>query len=226
MPICPRSCLAALVLFACASTPSTVIVDGRIVPRPTLDFRGQPFQVRHARAYPNPGSPSSGLRDAGGDIEGRVCGMSIDYAVAHKGDRVELSGNIDGPVPSAITIREDGQARSFDGKLGGMTVALRLGESTLGGRVGPREFELHASGDLLTGLMRAKGLIDPLAVEVRGLQALHDMPAADQGAVLPGLLACALGAGRFQAVSTLTVGFGGAMTDMPSQTSSLYTRTY
>jgi hypothetical protein len=228
MPICARWWLAATLLAACASTPRTVLVDGREVPRPTLDFSGQPYQVRHVRAYPNPGSPSSGLRDAGGDIEGHVCGLSVDYAVTHRGDHVQLNGTLDGPVPSQVEIREDGESRTFEGKLGGLTVSLQLRADSLLGHVGRRQFALHASGgDILLGDMRAEGQMGALPVEVHGLQALQDMPAADQGAVLPGLLTCAaIASAQYQSLSTLIVGFGGAMTDVPPQTSSLYTHRY
>jgi hypothetical protein len=224
LPSCRCSWLAAPLLFACASAPRTVLVDGREVPRPTLDFSGQPYRIRHQRAYPNPGSPSSGLTDAGGDIHGQVCGMTVDYAVSHKGDHVLLEGSLDGPLPSAIEVREDGEARTFEGKLGGQTVTLALRADSLQGHVGRRLFELAPSeGDRLLGEMRDEGQVGAVPVEVNGLQALRDMPSADQAAVLPSLLTCGLGAGRYQALSSLVVGFGGRGSEAPPQSSSLYT---
>jgi hypothetical protein len=106
-----------------------------------------------------------------------------------------------------------------------MNVALQLRTESLIGQVGRRVFALHpADGDMLLGDMRSEGQIDALPVEVHGLQAMRDMPAADQGAVLTGLLTCAIR--QSQMLSTLIVGFGGKGTEAPPQTSSLYTHAY
>jgi hypothetical protein len=211
-----------LLAAACASAPRTFLVDGREVPRPTLEYHGQPYRIRHSRAYPHPGSPSSGLTDAGGDIDGRVCGTSVDYVVKHQGYHVLLSGSIDGPIESDIDIREDGQARTFDGKLGGMTVSLQLRADGLSGHVGKRQVELRATdGDLYVGILHIEdGPTVP--IEVHGVQAMNDLPAADQGAILPTLLICGLSAG--EVAGKLIVGFGGQATESETQTVSLYTR--
>jgi hypothetical protein len=54
---------------------------------------------------------------------------------------------------------------------------------------------------------------------VHGLQALQDMPAADQGAVLPSLLSCDLMTERYAAARVLVVGFGGKVTEAPPRAS-------
>jgi hypothetical protein len=223
LPIAFAFAVAALPFGGCATAPSTVLVDGREVPRPTLRFSGQPFSVRHSRAYPSPESPSSGLRDAGGDISGHVCGMNLDYDVQHKGDHVALDGHIDGPVPSHIDVREDGNARTFIGQIGGAKVALTLLADSLTGTVGRREFNLTMQGDQMVGLVHIEGIGSVPAI-VHGVQALGDMPAADQAAVLPSLLTCALAPNRSTASMALEVGIGGTSTDVEPQTSSLYSR--
>jgi hypothetical protein len=219
-----RLAYAAVLLAACASTPKTVLVDGREVQRPTLTFAGQPFNLRHVRAYPNPGSPSGGLSSAGGDIHVHVCGMNVDYEVLHAGDHVQLTGNVDGPLPSEIEVREDGRARMIRGRLGGMSVAIELRSDALIANVGKRVFALETMGDDLRGVFRLDGGGGAAQVVLHGLRALEDMPAADQGALLPGLLTCAVPYTPAVAVSTLVVGVGGASTDVPSQSSALYTR--
>jgi len=35
---------------ACATLPTTAMVDGQVVPRKTLEFTGQPYTVRHRAA--------------------------------------------------------------------------------------------------------------------------------------------------------------------------------
>jgi hypothetical protein len=181
--------------------------------------------VRHSRAYPSPGSPSSGLRDAGGDISGRVCGMTVDYEVQHKGDHVALDGRFDGPLPSHIDVREDGDARTFTGQIGGARVLLTLRPDSLSGTVGRREFNLSPTGDQLGGVVHVEGG-GSMPVIVRGLQALGDMPAADQAAVLPSLLTCALAPNHTATSLTLEVGIGGKSTDAEPQTSSLYSQSH
>jgi hypothetical protein len=81
-------CIVALAYVSCAAAPKTAVVDGRTVPRPTLDFGGHPYSLRHQGAHPRPNGPSDGLTDAGGTITGRVCGMNVDYGVEHRGDHV------------------------------------------------------------------------------------------------------------------------------------------
>src|SRR4051794_31968723 len=109
-------------MTGCATVPRTAIVDGKEVPRLNLDLGGQPYWVQHTGAHPRPGGPSSGLRDAGGAIRGRVCGMFIDLDAAHRGDRVQVVGSIDNRKPAAIAVSEADGVRHFTGNLGGAGV--------------------------------------------------------------------------------------------------------
>ena len=219
----------ALLLAGCATTPKTALVDGKPVPRLTLELNGQPFTVKHEGAHPRPGSPSGGLQDAGGAIRGRVCGMLVDFDVAHKGDHVQLVGSIDNHMPAAIDVSEEaGGTRHFTGNLGSLGVDFLLAPAAMQGHVGIRVFALESAEGGYRGFMRIPGLYDagggvqPQPVTIHGRDALLAMPAADQAAVLPALLTC--GGAQFRMVNRFEFGIGGEATDRPPETSALYTR--
>ena len=96
--------LCPLTLLGCATLPKTAIVDGQEVPRKTLEFTGSPYSITHRAAHPRPGGPSSGLRDAGGNITGMVCGMDVDYSVRHEGDQVVMVGFLDQTQPTQLSV--------------------------------------------------------------------------------------------------------------------------
>jgi hypothetical protein len=208
-------------------TPKTAIVDGREVPRLTLEYNGQPYSVKHDGAHPRPGGASSGLRDAGGGIRGRVCGMLVDFDVTHKGDHVQVVGSIDNHIDAAIDVSERNGARHFTGNLGGLAVDFIASPSMMEGHVGVRVFVIETTGDVYRGYMRIPGLLDinggkqRLGLNVVGRDALWSMPPADQAAVLPAILTC--GSTQFRVVDSLEVGFGGPATDRPPETSAVYT---
>jgi hypothetical protein len=214
----------ALLLAGCAAVPKTAVVDGKEVPRLTLEYGGQPFTVKHEGAHPRPGGPSDGLRDSGGSIRGRVCGMLVDLDVNHRGDRVEVVGSLDNHISVAITVSEKGGVRQFTGNLGNAGVEFALAPDDMKGHVGVRVFALEATGDLYQGRMRIPGLLGSgtIGVQVGGKSGLWSMPPADQAAVLPAIMTCS--GIQFTMVGGLIVGFGGTVTDRPPETSSLYTK--
>jgi hypothetical protein len=216
--------LAIAVLVAgCATVPKTAIVDGREVPRRDLEFTGQPYSMRHRGAHPRPGSPSGGLRDAGGSIAGRVCGMLVDFDVEHKGDRVQLVGSIDNHMPSLLEVRDAGGARHISGNLGSLGVELSLAGTQLIGHVGRRLFALEQVQDHLEGFMRSPNVHGATPIRIGGRDALWAMPAADQAAVLANLLTCQSAASQYRVIDRLELGFGGTVTDVPPETSAVYT---
>ena len=220
--------LAVVVAGACATVPKTAIVDGKPVPRLTLDFTGQPYQIRHDGAHPRPGEPSGGLRDSGGRIHGNVCGMFVDFDVAHKGDHVQLVGSIDNRMDAAIDVADERGFRHFTGHLGGLAVDFIAGKGGMQGHVGIRVFAVDVVNGDYRGDMRIPGMFDPgggkqtIGVTLHGREALWAMPAADQAAVLPALLTC--GNSQNRILDDVTVGFGGAPTDRPAETSAVYTQ--
>ncbi|HEY2746283.1 MAG TPA: hypothetical protein VGL86_16725 [Polyangia bacterium] len=219
-----------LVLVAgCATAPKTAVVDGKIVPRLTLAFTGQPYEIKHEGAHPQPGSPSGGLKDAGGSIHGRICGMFVDFDVTHKGDHVQLVGSIDNKMPAAIDVSEENGSRHFTGNLGGLGVDFVANTGGMQGHVGIRVFAVDAAADgAYHGFMRIPGLLDidnskqRIGVVLRGREAAWAMPPADQAAIIPSLLTC--GGMQFRMVDAIDVGFGGTATDRPPETSAVYTK--
>jgi hypothetical protein len=211
----------------CAAIPRTAIVDGREVQRPTLQFGGQPYTLVHQGAHPKPGSPSSGLRDAGGRIRGRICGITADYDVKHSGDRVVVDGVVyDDKLGSKIEVREESRGLHFSGTLGSNIIDLQLDRGRLTGSVGRRVYSLERVEDRLEGWLRVPGMVwgpsIPVMVQsdrkilvpvrVRGVAALWEMPAAVQAVVLPNLLTCINLADN--QLHPIDVGFGGTPADV------------
>jgi hypothetical protein len=214
----------ALALAGCASVPKTAIVDGKEVPRLTLELTGQPYTVTHTGAHPRPGGPSSGLRDSGGSIRGRVCGMFVDFDVVHKGDHVQLIGSIDSRLPAAIDVSDENGVRHFSGNLGSLGVDFTLEPTQMQGHVGIRVFALEPAGDALRGFLRIPGLLGKqrVPIVVEGLEELQKMPPADQALLLPAIMTC--GGIQYTKVDAVHVGFGGEATDRPPETSAVYTK--
>ncbi len=220
--------LAWILVAGCATVPTTAMVDGKTVPRLTLAFAGQPYQVKHEGAHPAPGKPSGGLRDAGGRIHGHVCGMFIDFDVTHKGDHVQLVGSIDNRTDAAVDVADENGMRHFTGHLGGLAVDFIAGSGGMQGHVGIRVFavEANAAGGY-SGDMRIPGMFDPgggkqsIGVTIAGREALWAMPAADQAAILPAILTC--GNTQSRIIDDVTVGFGGKPTEVAPETSAVYT---
>jgi hypothetical protein len=215
-----------MLLTGCATVPQTAIVDGKTVARLTLDLTGQPYQIKHEGAHPQPGKPSSGLRDVGGRIHGNVCGMFVDFDVTHKGDHVQLVGSIDNRVPAAVDVGDDHGMRHFTGNLGGLAVDFIAGPGGMQGHVGIRVFALDAAADdRYEGTVlipRERALSDQrIGLHVRGREALWAMPPADQAAILPAVLTC--GNTQNRMLGDLSVGFGGAPTQSAPESSAVYT---
>jgi hypothetical protein len=216
----------ATVAVGCAGA-GPVIIDGQSVPRPTYQFSGRPFTVKHEGAYPRPSEPSSGLRAAGGSIRGRVCGMFVDADADHKGDHVQLVGSLDNKYPLAIDVRGSANSMHFTGNLYGLAVDFIANPQKVEGHVGLRVFSVERTGDDYVGLMRLPTLVNKgiFNVTVHGATALWSIPAADLGVVLPALMTCD-GLRRQHQVSGIEVGFGGDFADAPPESSSVYSHGY
>ena len=170
--------LCPLTLLGCATLPKTAIVDGQEVPRKTLEFTGSPYSITHRAAHPRPGGPSSGLRDAGGNITGMVCGMDVDYSVRHEGDQVVMVGFLDQTQPTQLSVRDQRGVRVVSGNLAGLAVNLQLTSNALVGQVGLRAFRLEQDGANLKGPMVTTGT-DPTTATLNNRDQLWAMPAAE-----------------------------------------------
>jgi hypothetical protein len=224
----PTLSLALVAAVAGCATPKTAMVNGRAVPRLSLEFGGQPYQIKHEGAHPEPGRPSGGLRDVGGRIHGHVCGMFVDFDVTHKGDHVQLVGSIDSHINASIDVSDENGMRHFTGTLGTLGIDFIVNTGGMQGHVGIRVFALDAgAADDYAGYMRIPGLLrggdnsGRLAAALHGREALWAMPAADQAAVLPAILTC--GSMQFRVVDDFDAGFGGHATERPPETSAVYT---
>ena len=220
----------AILLFACIGSgcaATTAIVDGKVVPRLETALTGQPYIVRHHRAHPKPGGPSDGLKDEGGDIVGRVCGMDIDFSVKHEGDQVSLGGFIDNEVPAQLVIKEKDGVRTIVGGYqvsGGLgSIDLTFNADSIKGNVGIRIIDGKAVDDTWQGKIEIKGFTGEFKLIVNGRATLLAMTAAQQAAILPAILTCYFGATTMHAArNELRVGFGGEQADLPPMTNSLY----
>ena len=68
------------ILFAVGCAPTTAVVNGQRVARPTLGYTdGYYYAVTHYRAYPESRGASSGLHAYGGRIAGFACGADFTY---------------------------------------------------------------------------------------------------------------------------------------------------
>src|SRR5262245_48538219 len=114
--------LWGLLASASACSLTHARVNGEWMARENQEYQGQPYLVYHDRPHPQPGGPSSGLISRGGTIHGEVCGAHIYYVVEHRGDVVQLVGQLDSKIPSELTVNE---------QLGGINISGRIGQQQL-----------------------------------------------------------------------------------------------
>ncbi len=206
----------------CASLPTTAVVNGVELPRPTREFQGQPYSLRHTGAHPQPGGPSSGLRSYGGKITGQVCGMDVDYEVQHEGDHIQMVGFIDNTSSTQLQVRDGGGERRITGSLANYAVDVHLRSNQIIGSVGFRFFDMQQDGDRLHGPLKMSGTDEPNTATANGRDALWAMPAADQAVVLANILTCYVATIGSYGRSPLVVGFGGKLGSLPRESSALY----
>lgn len=183
------ACALGLLLSGCIS--STVEIGGVQVPRQNLTFTGQPYHVRHDKVHPGHGGAAGGLSGAGGAIAGQVCGVDVVYDVTHSPDHTQLVGTLDNEFTSQIRVQDVRGMRIITGSLASMAVDLRLTPSDIVGYVGRRGFGLHWDGDSFSDQIRITNFNDvTLTRSIGGKEALWQMPAADQAAIVPLMLTC------------------------------------
>lgn len=206
--------LALLSLFAAACAPTTAVVNGQTVARPTLAYTdGTYYAVTHYRAYPEHRGASSGLHSYGGRLAGFACGAEFWYESDFVGKAIRLSGyaqavrspigHVIVPVPAHIEVRDVDAHRHVYGSIGAdmgnlitavnrpsRVIDFTLGPDGLHGQIGSRWFELGpVDVDTMAGTMKIS-TGDVLPFELRGVSAMWSMPAADQAAILPFMMTC------------------------------------
>jgi hypothetical protein len=212
----PRTLLVALfaIVFSLGCAPTTAIVNGQRVARPTLGYTdGYYYAVTHYRAYPEQRGASSGLRSYGGRLAGFACGADFTYESDYYGHELRLTGFVQlshpevGPqqiqLPAHLEVADRHGHRFISGSVGddfgtnfvahdraAKVIDFTLGADGLHGQIASRSFDLVlADADTLTGTMRIS-TGERLPFELRGLAAVWSMPAADQAAILPFMLTC------------------------------------
>src|SRR5260370_41342780 len=84
--------------------PKPAVIDGRLVPRPTLGYTDHDlFALQHKAAWPQPRGASSGLHAFGGNLWGRVCGSDINVEAVYRGRSLSLSGHVSPAIAKALT---------------------------------------------------------------------------------------------------------------------------
>lgn len=183
--------LGLLALSSCAGPLAPVVINGVQVPRLTLEYKGRPYSIRHSGAYPRPGNPSDGTRAEGGTIAGTVCGADIHFQVTHNGDHVRVSGFINNEQSATLEIREANNIRRIQGGLGNFIVDVIISEDIIAGKVGRCGYELHPREevpDTFAQTVRTQGF--NITMRLSGREALRQLPAADQAALVPLMLYC------------------------------------
>jgi hypothetical protein len=207
--------LLALITAGCASHHA--VVDGRTLARENLGYTDHDyFALMHYDAYPAQRGPSSGLRAYGGRLAGRVCGADLNLEAEYKGRHLAVLGYAQlmkittfnarlQTVDIHVFDKTDGAgavARHFTGRVSDDDLGLALARGLpprhqidfamssewLRGRVGRREFDLHADGDQLVGTFAIGGTKIPFRLD--GWGALWAMTPADQAAILPFMMTC------------------------------------
>lgn len=212
--------LSGVLLAACAGPSGSVPVDEDPTPRITKTFTGQPYSFRHINAYRFNRNPSNGLKTAGGNIAGTVCGTDIQYEVNHEGDRVRVSGFVNNDQTVNLIIREANNIRRIQGVLGNLSVDVLIADGVMAGSVGRCRYELHANDDAPDVLVQSlKGNGFAIKLRINGRHELEELPAADQAALVPLMLRCAT-AKIFENLGhqPADLGFGGAASAQPPKT--------
>lgn len=196
----------------CATVEETALVNGVEVPRPTLRFTGQPYELAHYRAHPLPGGPSDGLIADGGWIGGQVCRDNVLYFVEHHGEHVFLEGFVGGRGGSWLVVRDIDGGRAIKGRSADLTVT----SAAIRGTYADHPVELSRQGKRLVGHLGEHKMV------VRGIDALWTMPAADQAVLLDELMRCDSEAMRLRGrdlmpgrPSPMVFGLGGPDTTFP-----------
>jgi hypothetical protein len=202
----------SIVLGACA--PTTAVVNGQRVQRPTLAYTdGYYYAVTHYGAYPEARGPSSGLHSYAGRLAGFACGASFNYESDFRGNWLSLAGYAQASdpattpvriqIPAHVEVRDYDGHRHIQGSIGddmatvliahdrsSRVIDFTIGADGLHGQIGSREFDLaRVDAETMTGTVRIS-TGDVLPFEMRGISSMWSMPAADQAAILPFMMTC------------------------------------
>jgi len=202
------------VLFAAACAPTTAMVNGQRVARPTFGYSdGYYYGIKHHLAYPEHRGASTGLYSYGGRVAGYACGAEFTYESEFHGRELRITGFVQPQdqsagheyiqLPAHIQVTDRDGHRHMEGSIGddfgtnfvahdrsSKVIDFSMGADGLRGQISSRYFDLaRADADTLAGTMRIS-TGEMLPFELRGLSAVWAMPAADQAAIIPFMLSC------------------------------------
>ena len=194
-----------------------VLINGTPTPRKNLEYGGQPYAVRHLNAHPQPGGPSSGVKEQGGRITGMICGSDVDVTVKHAGDHVEIYGVVENQHTTTLQIAETEGFHTITGSLAFREVKLQLFGDRLRGFVGRCPIDMKQEGDALVETVVSSG--QPMRLQLNGLSTLWQLPPAPQAILLPMVVSCLIektfeNLGR----NPPALGFGGPISAQPPNT--------
>lgn len=196
--LCGRTLCAILgliTLTACAGTAGTVMVDGQALPRITKEWVGSPYAIRLSGGHPRPGEPTGGATASGGMLTGVVCGVSLDYEVEHKGDHIQIVGQLDNApnLSSSLRMAGDADVRLLKGALASRMVDLKLTRDAIVGFVGRRPIHFERSGDEMRYTFQVASAASVQVTNImKGVDELWRLPATVQMVAVPMLIACML----------------------------------
>ncbi len=128
-----------------------------------------------------------------GVIAGEACGLTVDYAVSHRGDTTVLLG----AGTRRLVIRDERGARHLTdletrSVAANPVVDVWISADRIEGHVGARSFALQAVGDAYRGtyVMLGTSSEQQGEMEVAGRDELLHMPRAVLAAIAPPLLSC------------------------------------
>lgn len=194
-----------------------VLINGTPTARVNVEYGGQPYALRHLNAHPQPGGPSSGVKEQGGRITGMVCGSDVDVTVKHVGDHVELYGVVENQHMTTLQVAETEGFHTITGSIAFREVKLQLFGDRLRGFIGRCPVDMKQEGDALVENLVSSG--QPMRLQLNGLSSLWKLPAAPQAIILPMVVSCLIektfeNLGR----NPPALGFGGQVSAQPPNT--------
>ncbi|HEY1585861.1 MAG TPA: hypothetical protein VGH63_09260 [Polyangia bacterium] len=209
-----RSVLLIAFVFATGCAPTTAVVNGHRLARPTFGYSdGYYYGIKHDLAFPEQRGASSGLYSYGGRVAGYACGAEFTYESEYHGRELRITGFVQPQyqsaghesiqLPAHIQVTDRDGHRHMEGSIGDdfgtnfvahdrstKVIDFSMGADGLRGQISSRFFELsRVDADTLAGTMRIS-TGENLPFELRGLTSVWAMPPADQAAIIPFMLSC------------------------------------
>jgi hypothetical protein len=201
--------IAGLVVLALAGgcgSSRYAMVHGRRVARPDFGYTdGDLFALEHHAAYPGQLGIDGKFYVDDGYLDGRACGLELQFASEWYGARMMLSGKGGPPMPWLsrdqrggfriwLMVHDDGGGHR---RISGSTLSfapfvidMDVSAERLVAQIDTRKIELVADGAFLVGRIRQpeRKIDEPFAIY--GRQMLRTMSPADEAIILLTMITC------------------------------------